>query len=89
MISPITDRVDHSRARMNEGAENVRAELELHTNRFQTLEQISAIMLIHTLTGGGAKCRLGFCYFEPRPFKTTPFFNDSLDAKETHVGAMF
>ena len=29
--------------RKNEGAKNVRAELELHTNRFQTLEQIIAM----------------------------------------------
>ena len=43
MISPITDRVDHAHARMNEGAENVRAELKIHTNRFQHLEQIIAI----------------------------------------------
>ena len=28
---------------MNEGAESVRAEFEIHTNRFQTLEQIIAM----------------------------------------------
>ena len=43
MISPITDRVDHAHARIHKGVENVRAGLELHTNRFQTLEQIIAM----------------------------------------------
>ena len=43
MISPITDRVGHAHTRMNAGAGNVCVELELHTNRFQMLEQTIAM----------------------------------------------
>ena len=41
MISPVTDRVDHAHARINESAENARAEFSNHANR-ETLSYASA-----------------------------------------------